>query len=393
MKSPEDVARDAQEDLKQRFGRGKKAKDEGAGVNDADFNHARMHGQQQKRQRVIPIIPFKDIKLGTQRRDVVRNLIPRAGLTVMWGPPKCGKSFGAFDISMHVALGWEYRSRRVQQGAAVYGAFEGQNGISARVEAFRQHVLPKGHSDDVPFYLEPLTLNLVQDHRVLILAINQQLGNQKPIIVVLDTLNRSIQGSESSDEDMTRYIQAADAIRAAFDCAVLIVHHCGIDGTRPRGHTSLTGAADAQLAVRRAANGLVTLRVEWMKDGDAEGNELYFRLERVLVGKDDDGEDISSCIVVPVDDAPASERKPTKLSPKDELARRTLADIVADQGKPPPATWGLPNGVQVVPTETWRTTLVSRDILEEDRRRFWDLKNRLKVKNIVAERDQLIWLA
>jgi hypothetical protein len=405
MRSPEDVARDAQEELKQRFRGGKKPKDEGARANGPAHDNARTHDksdyrEQQKRQRVIPIIPFKDIKLGTERRDVVRNLIPRAGLTVMWGPPKCGKSFGAFDISMHVALGWKYRGRRVQQGTVVYGAFEGQNGIAARVEAFRKYRLPDSLAAplagevagaNIPFYLEPLTLNLVQDHRALIFAIKQQLGEQRPVMIVLDTLNRSIQGSESKDEDMTRYIHAADAIRAAFDCAVLIVHHCGIDGTRPRGHTSLTGAADAQLAVRRGDNGVV---VEWMKDGDAEGNELAFRLEHVVVGTDEDGEDISSCIVVPVeDDATPKPEKKSKLTPKDELARRALADITADQGKPPPATWGLPNGVQVVPTETWRSTLLSRDVVEEDRRRFWDLKNRLKVKNIIAERDQLVWLA
>jgi hypothetical protein len=28
-------------------------------------------------------------------------------------------------------------------------------------------------------------------------------------------------------------------IRNAFGCAVIVVHHCGIDATRPRGHTSL----------------------------------------------------------------------------------------------------------------------------------------------------------
>jgi len=44
--------------------------------------------------------------------------------------------------------------------------------------------------------------------------------------------NRSIRGSESNDEDMTAYVNAADAIRTAFEGAVIIVHHCGIDGTR-----------------------------------------------------------------------------------------------------------------------------------------------------------------
>jgi len=100
----------------------------------------------------------------------------------------------------------------------------------------------------VPFYLEPVPLDLVRDHRALIAAIRRQLGDDKPVAVVLDTLNRSIRGSESSDEDMTAYVNAADAIRTAFECAVIVVHHCGIDGTRPRGHTSLTGTCAAQLA-------------------------------------------------------------------------------------------------------------------------------------------------
>jgi RecA-family ATPase len=102
--------------------------------------------------------------------------------------------------------------------------------------------------------------------------------------VVLDTLNRSLRGSESSDEDMTAYLKAADAIREAFDCAVIIVHHCGVDGTRPRGHTSLTGTVDAQLAVKRDASDNVMVTVEHMKDGP-EGDVIGSRLERVELGR------------------------------------------------------------------------------------------------------------
>src|ERR671910_3644702 len=85
--------------------------------------------------------------------------------------------------------------------------------------------------------------------------------------VGLDTLNRSLTGSESSDEDMSSYVNAADAIREAFTCFVGIVHHCGIDSSRPRGHTSLTGAVDAQIAVKRDASDRVIVTVEHMKDG------------------------------------------------------------------------------------------------------------------------------
>jgi len=61
------------------------------------------------------------------------------GIVAVWGPPKCGKSFWAFDLAMHNALGWEYRGRRVIAGTIVYCAFEGAEGFKARAAAFRQH--------------------------------------------------------------------------------------------------------------------------------------------------------------------------------------------------------------------------------------------------------------
>src|SRR5215203_7448148 len=134
-------------------------------------------------------------------------------------------------------------------------------------------------------------VNLVADHKDLIASIVVQLGAAPPAVIVIDTLNRSLVGSESKDEDMALYVKAADAIRDAFSCAVLIVHHCGLDGNRPRGHTSLTGAADAQLSVKRDSAGQIVIEVEWMKDG-LEGALVVSRLESVDVGTDEDGDTI-----------------------------------------------------------------------------------------------------
>jgi len=260
-------------------------------------------GERRKtRDQRFKLVPFDEIKLGTQRRYLVKGLIPRVGLTVIWGPPKCGKSFSTFDISMYIALGWEYRGRRTHQGAVVYCALEGQEGFKARKEAFCQRHLPDGHGP-VPFYLLPATLDLVADHEDIITAIKLQLVSAKPVLVVLDTLNRSLRGSESSDEDMGAYIRAADAIRVEFDCAIVIVHHCGTDGTRPRGHTSLGGAVEAQISVKRDAANNVVATIEWLKDG-REGDTVISRLETIEVGVDEDGELITSCVVVPVEDAP-----------------------------------------------------------------------------------------
>ena len=71
------------------------------------------------------LIPFDAIKIDTTPAYLVKGIVPRVGLCVVWGPPKCGKSFLVFDLMMHVALGREYRGRRVRQGAVVYCALEG----------------------------------------------------------------------------------------------------------------------------------------------------------------------------------------------------------------------------------------------------------------------------
>jgi hypothetical protein len=78
---------------------------------------------------------FAEIKLSTARNYRIKGLLPHIGLAVIWGPPKCGKSFIAFDMAMHIAIGRDYRGRRVQRGVVVYCALEGGGGFAARVEA------------------------------------------------------------------------------------------------------------------------------------------------------------------------------------------------------------------------------------------------------------------
>ena len=77
----------------------------------------------------IKLVPFDKIQSGASADISLRGsfLIPVS--SVIWGPPKSGKSFWTFDLVMRVALGWEYRGRRVHQGPVVYCCFEGQSGI------------------------------------------------------------------------------------------------------------------------------------------------------------------------------------------------------------------------------------------------------------------------
>jgi AAA domain len=172
---------------------------------------------------------FRDIAVAEGIAYLVKDLIPTMGLVVAWGPPKCGKSFWMFDLSMHIALGWQYRGRRVLKGPVVYLALEGGRGFTHRVEAFRRH-----HGvTDAPFYLITDRTDLVNDHKQLIDEIRVQSSEPRPALVVIDTLSCSLFGSENRDEDMAAYIRAADVIREAFGCTVAIIHHCE---SMPAGH-------------------------------------------------------------------------------------------------------------------------------------------------------------
>ena len=252
-----------------------------------------------KKKRRFELVPINKVPQTTGSRYLIKNLIPDNGLVLVWGARKSGKSFWTGDVMVHVALGRPYRGRKVKQGPVVYVAMEGHGGYGDRLAAMReQYGIEAGVH--VPFYLLLTSMKLVADRKALVEEIRDQVREGgRPASIVLDTLNRSISGSESSDEDMSEYIAAADALWNAFKCVVIIVHHSGWDQTRPRGHTALGGAVEAQIAVARVgdrSSGKFDATLELMKDG-REGDVLQCRLDTVQVGTDDDGQPKTTCIV------------------------------------------------------------------------------------------------
>jgi hypothetical protein len=297
-----------------------------------------------------PLIPFRELKGGTTPPYLVYGLIPRVGLALVWGAPKSGKSLWLLDLMMHVALDIPYRGRTVKGGPVVYCAFEGADGIGRRADAFR---MDYGEMPiDVPMYLMTSRLDLVREHDGLINAIRAQIGTVMPVAVVLDTLNRSLVGSEN-DEAMCAYIKAADAIRDAFNCAVIPVHHCGIDEKRPRGHTSLTGAADAQLRVRRDKDkNSVVVTVEHMKDGP-EDAEVISRLKSIDIGTEDEPDHVAGHN--PGGGPSGRERRqwPKPKSGPAEIALRALK-MAIDESPATPDCAQIPPDARVTTMAQWR---------------------------------------
>jgi len=291
------------------------------------------------------LIPFKDLEPSTAANYCIKGFLPGTGVAVVWGPKACGKSFITFDAAMHIALGWEYRGHRTKQGEVVYCAFEGAEGFKCRAKAFRMH-----HGvGDAPLHLMPVVVDLIHDHKQFITEIELQCA--KPRVVVLDTLNRSLFGNEN--EDMGDYFKAADAIRERFNCLVIIVHHCGVDGTRPRGPTLLTCNCEVQIAVSRDEARNVIASLEYMKDGPDQ-MIVASRLKVVEVQTDEDGDPMTSCVVEPLDKEPLRPPKGAKPPKGAAIAMDALDKCLAEMGVSSPASNTIPAGVSVVSVEDWR---------------------------------------
>jgi hypothetical protein len=284
----------------------------------------------------------------------------------------------------------------VHQGPVVYCVFEGAANLANPVEAFRHEKMSEDASD-TPLYFVFAHMDLGRDHPVLIRAIKTNLGDKNPAAVVLDTLNRSFVGSESSDVDMGTYIKAADSIREAFDCAVIVVHHPGLDETRPRGHSSLQGAVDAQLAVKRKDD-MIEVQVELMKDGPQTGT-LVSQLKPIEIGTDDDGDPVISLVIVPVDPEPESVPaiKERTLPHGASIALAALKEAIATTGVPAPVSDHIPADVRVTTIANWRIHAYARGISDSNEPRakqiaFSRAHGRLVDDGLVGIWEEQVWI-
>lgn len=211
---------------------------------------------------------------------------------------------------------------------------------------------------------------------------------------MIDTLNRSLIGSESKDEDMSAYVRACDRLREAFNCAVIVVHHCGPNDQRPRGHTSLTGAADAQIEVKRDKTDQIVATVEFMKDGP-EGDQIGSRLAVIAVGTDEDAEPVTSCVIGAGDATPEKRRKP--LSGQAGIALRMLQNAIAEAGRAPADKTHFPVDRPVVPLTLWRTNCQKGGLAEGDNdeafKKAWKrARDRLLSDGYICVWENWVWI-
>lgn len=235
--------------------------------------------------------------------DFVEDVLYDGQLSVVVGAPKAGKTFFVLDLCLHVATGRSWHGKDIERGAVLYVALEGTQGIKRRIEAWCIH--NRVDPESLPFLVASGTLDLRKDKATRRWIIEQaaDLADKTgfPVkLIVIDTLNRAISGgNENSPEDMGAFVAGADFVRIGSNAHVMVIHHPGKDESKGlRGHTSLLGALDTQIAVEAGRTRRVAT-VEVQKEGEP-GAFFDFQLEKVALGYNDRrGKPVTSAVAVP----------------------------------------------------------------------------------------------
>lgn len=226
-----------------------------------------------------------------------KPILPKQGLTVIYGASGDGKSFYALNIALEVA----------QHANVVYMVGEGQYGYPPRVGAWKKH--HKQAEGGLYMHMESVSLS---DETALETFIDT-IAPTNPHLVIVDTVARAMTGyDENSTRDMGLFIQACNRLMKRLDCAVLLVHHTNKGGFEERGSGALRGASDAMIRIYKEDD-VILAECAKTKDAEPFETEAYKLVSMEFEGKHGL---LKSAVLIPADMVIATEDTPLSASQK-----------------------------------------------------------------------------
>ena len=273
-----------------------------------------------KRFEALPVYALETLP---SLRWCIKGVFPSVGLVAIYGPSGSGKSFLAIALAASIAEGSPFFGHITRPASVLYVGLEGEGGYRGRVAAW-QRISGRGMSGGLALVLQPFCLTDPQD--VADLAAICPVG----CVIIIDTLNRAAPDmDENSSRDMGAIIEGAKKLQRLITGLVVLVAHTGKDSSKGlRGHSSLFAALDAAVLVSREGD-VRSWKVDKAKDGK-DGETHRFVLQVVEVGTDEDGDVITSCVVVPDTSQPTTYEKP--LTTNQKLGLQSFHEAASEHG-------------------------------------------------------------
>jgi hypothetical protein len=157
---------------------------------------------------------FDDVGQTVVKDELVKGLLGTGEFSLFVAKPGTAKSVLMVDIGCHIAAGLDWHGHKVKQGLVVFFAAERKPLTERRIAAWAK----KHGVTNIPFVVVggklDLTTGLVDATALAktIAELEAKCGH-KCVLIILDTVTRTFgPGDQHQSRDMSKYIQAVDAI-------------------------------------------------------------------------------------------------------------------------------------------------------------------------------------
>lgn len=256
---------------------------------------------------------------------IVKGIVPRAGLAVIYGASGSGKTFLTLDMVGAIVRGEPWRGAAAQRGRAIYVVAEGAGGFRNRLEAYCSFHGVDPDEFGIGVIADAPNIREKEDIRALVKAIK---AFGKVDIIVIDTYARAMAGGNENDaKDVGEAIAHCDLIHRVTGALVVLVHHSGKDAAKgARGSGALRAAADLEVEVITTRDYRAAI-ITKQKDGE-DGQEYRFKLEDVKIGEDDEGYPITSCVVSHLEGGATRSTQGRRLTPMQQTVLSALSTLL-----------------------------------------------------------------
>lgn len=320
---------------------------------------------------------------------LVRDLMELDSLALLFGDPESGKSFWAIALGLAVATGTPFYGHKVIQGAVIYIAGEGHNGLKKRMAAWS---ITTGVSHDAsPLFVSNMAAALTNDEMFEQVEEAIKLSSAEhgpPVLIVIDTVARNFgPGDENSTKDMGLFVQAADSLRAISQATVLLVHHSGHgDKSRARGAMALKGALDAEYRLDKDEAGIIRLEATKMKDVK-HPEPCAFQLRLIpLQTFDCDGKQEISAVLESTSYSPPPQKGKAGQGKHQTRALQILREI-QDERRKNHSGEGKDPATARISVEEWKKTMKDEGIPQQ---RISEVVASLRNQNMITEKEGFV---
>lgn len=202
---------------------------------------------------------------------IFKNLLQQNSVVMFYGPSGIGKTFVALEMMFSIVCMHKGVFKPEANGPVVYVAAEGVYGLGSRVRAWEEsRGVNLSNFGQALFMGEAVQLVNEKERHNFMKCVSEYLGDQRPTLVILDTLSKCAAGlEENSAKDMGLFAKGLDDISRTFDTTVMAIHHS--TKSRPdteRGSGALYGAVDTVLMASQTNNS-IQLTCRKQKNGEA----------------------------------------------------------------------------------------------------------------------------